>query len=102
MPLLIAGIVIGLVLFALYRSYASPGVRVFEGGDTYIVIDDGTLCVRRGWVAPQVLEALAETLRDAGISSGNIAISKDNRVVISWHIPPTLHQNIRNILLLHR
>jgi hypothetical protein len=101
MPLLIIGIVIGFILFSLYRTYApSSGLRLFEG-DTHIVIDDGTLRVRRGFVPAPAMGALADILRNAGVSSGHITLSKDRRVVVSWDIPPALHQNIRNVLLLN-
>src|SRR6266496_4462908 len=102
MPLLVLGVLIGLALFALYRVYSSSsGHRIFTG-DTYIVIDDGTLRVRQGWIPPGIIAALADVLRDAGVSSGRSTVSKDNRVTISWHVPPALHQTIRNVLLLHK
>ena len=98
MPLLLLGLVIGAALVILYRSRAS-GVRLFDGGETYILIDQGTLRLRKGWVPPRVLSALADLLRDAGVSQGHITLSQDRRVSVSWHVPPALHQQIRNLLL---
>jgi hypothetical protein len=98
MPLLLLGVVIGVVLVVLYRQQAS-GVRLFDGGETYILIDDGTLRLRKGWVPPAVLSALTDLLRDAGVSQGHISVSQDRRVAVSWHVPPMLHQQIRNVLL---
>jgi hypothetical protein len=46
-----------------------------------------------------VLSALADLLRDAGVSQGHITLSHDRRVSVSWHVPPALHQQIRNLLL---
>jgi len=99
MPLLLLGLVIGVVLVLLHRSNSAGGVRLFGGGETYILIDDGTLRLRKGWVPPRVLSALTDLLREAGVSEGHITLSHDRRVAISWHVPPALHQPIRNLLL---
>jgi len=99
MPLRLLGLVIGVVLVLLHRSNSAGGVRLFGGGETYILIDDGTLRLRKGWVPPPVLSALADILRDAGVSQGHITLSHDRRVAVSWHVPPALHQQIRNVLL---
>lgn len=98
MPLVVIGLVIGIILVALYKKQAT-GVRVFDGGETYILIDDGMLRLRKGWVPARVLAALADLLRDAGVSQGHITLSPDRRVAVSWHVPPALHQQIRNVLL---
>jgi hypothetical protein len=98
MPLLLLGLLIGAVLVAFYRSHA-PGARIFDGGETYILIDDGMLRLRRGWVPARVLSALTDLLRDAGVAQGHITVSPDRRVAVSWHVPPALHQQIRNVLL---
>ena len=99
MPLLLLGLVIGAALVILYKSQTGPGVRLFNGGETYILIDDGTLRLRKGWVPARVLSVLADLLREAGVSQGHITLSPDRRVAVSWHVPPALHQQIRNVLL---
>src|SRR5262249_11104843 len=100
MPLLLLGVLIGVILVLFYRAYSSSsGVRIYSG-ETYIVIDDGTLRLRRGWIAPETINALADILRNAGITEGYITVTNDKRVMMSWHIPPALHQPIRNVLLL--
>ena len=99
MPLLLLGLVLGAALVILYKSQSRPGVRLFGGGETYILIDDGTLRLRKGWVSERALSALADLLRDAGVSEGHITLSEDRRVAVSWHVPPALHQRIRNVLL---
>ena len=99
MPLLLLGMLIGAVLIASYKWQAPGAARVFDGGETYILIDDGTLRLRKGWVPARVLAALADLLRDAGISQGHITMSPERRVAVSWHVPPALHQRIRNVLL---
>jgi hypothetical protein len=98
MPLLLLGLVIGAALAYYYMS-RSGGAPLFTGGETYILIDDGTLHLRKGWVSPRVLSALTDILREAGVSQGHITLSPDRRVSVSWHVPPALHQQIRNLLL---
>src|SRR5215470_18308058 len=104
MPLLVLGVLIGIIVCVLYMTQTSSSSthRIFDDGETYIVIEGGTVRVRRGWVPERAMAALADTLRNAGITSGHITMSRDNRISISWHIPPALHQPIRNILLLER
>lgn len=100
MPLLLLGVLIGVGLVLLYmRSGPTANVPVFGDGETYILIDDGTLRLRKGWVPAPVLSTLTDILRDAGVQQGYITLSKDRRVTVSWHVPPALHQNIRNVLL---
>jgi Protein of unknown function (DUF3634) len=98
MPLLLLSLLIGVVVVVLYQRNAG-GVRIFDGGEAYILIDGGTLRLRKGWVPPRILSALADLLRDAGVSQGHITLSQDRRVAVSWHVPPALHQQIRNVLL---
>jgi hypothetical protein len=50
-------------------------------------------------VPARALAALADLLRDAGVSQGHITLTQDRRVAVSWHVPPALHQQIRNLLL---
>jgi hypothetical protein len=99
MPLLLLGLMIGVVLAVLYKRTSPAGVRIFDGGETCILIDDGALRLRKGWVPNRVMTALADVLRDAGVSQGYITLSPDRRVAVSWHVPPALHQKIRNVLL---
>jgi hypothetical protein len=80
MPILVAGIVIGIALCLLYRTQTgSPGVRLFDNGETYIVIDGSSVRVRRGFVPERTMAALADVLRRAGVSNGHITLSRDNR-----------------------
>jgi len=102
MPLLLLGLLIGIVLVVLYKRNSPAGVRIFDGGETYILIDDGILRLRKGWLPAQAMTALADVLRDAGVSQGYITLSHDRRVAVSWHVPPALHQKIRNVLLCDR
>jgi hypothetical protein len=35
----------------------------------------------------------------AVVARSHITLSQDRRVAVSWHVPPALHQQIRNVLL---
>jgi len=98
MPFVLLALVIIAVLLAFYTRGALS-TPVFGDGETYILIDDGTLRVRKGFVPAPVVMTLADLLRNAGVSQGYITLSKDRRVTVSWHVPPDMHQNIRNVLL---
>ena len=95
----VLGVVIGVGLVLLYmKSGSGANVPVFGDGETYILIDNGMLRLRKGWIPGPVLSTLTDILRDAGVQEGYITLSKDRRVTVSWHVPPALHQNIRNVL----
>jgi hypothetical protein len=47
MPLLLLGLVIGAAMAFFYLS-RSRGAPLFTGGETYILIDDGALRLRKG------------------------------------------------------
>src|SRR5262249_50410062 len=85
MPLLLLGLVIGAALAFFYMTRSGGGATIFKGGETFILIDDGTLRLRKGWVSPRVLSALTDVLREAGVSQGHITLSPDRRVAVSWH-----------------
>jgi len=101
MPLLVLALVIAAVLLTFYKRPTSSA-QLFADGETYILIDDGVLRVRKGWLPARVIAMLADLLRNAGVSQGYITLSKDRRVAISWHVPPALHQTIRIVLLSER
>jgi len=94
MPLLVAGVVIALIVALFYLNRTSA--------ETYIQIDPVGARVRRGRVDPQALAATVDILRAARVTTGYISISSDNRVAFSWHVPPALHQRLRNVLLRDR
>jgi hypothetical protein len=99
MPLLLLlALVIAAVLLTFYKGNALS-TPLFHDGETYILIDDGVLRVRKGFVSARVVTTLADLLRNAGVSQGYITLSRDRRVSVSWHVPPALHQTIRNVLL---
>ena len=98
MPLLLLAAAIAAILI-YHVARGGPGLRIFARDETYIAIDDGALYLRKGFVPRHAMTVLADLLRDAGISQGYIAVSPDRRVAVSWHVPPALHQKIRNVLL---
>ncbi len=94
MPILIAGAVIALILLFMYVRAAK--------GETYIEILAGIPRVRRGSLNAAALAAMADILRESRVPAGYVTISQDNRVAFSWHVPPALHQQLRNVLLRDR
>ena len=99
MPLLLAVLLLGAILLVLCKLHGPGYARIFAPGETYILVENGILRLRQGWIPARDLAMLADLLRDAGVSSGSITLAPDRRVAVSWHVPPALHQRIRNILL---
>ncbi len=66
---------------------------------TLIRIRDGAVRCTRGRLQSHALLHITDTLEEAGIARGFIAISSGHRIRCSRSIPPRLHQRIRNILL---
>ena len=64
-----------------------------------IRIHNGAVSVRRGRVQAHAREHISDILRDVGVSDGFIAITPENWVAFSRHIPPAVHQRLRNVLL---
>lgn len=61
---------------------------------------DGGRCVElKGKVGRDCLEGIADLLAEAGVKRGEIWIGGDGRIKFSREIDPTLHQQLRNILL---
>lgn len=59
----------------------------------------GGVRAARGNLVPHAREQLTAILSEAGGSRGFIAITSDDRVNFSRHIPVVVHQCIRNVLL---
>ena len=59
----------------------------------------GSLCTTRGTLRGYAREHVAEILSEANVAKAFIAITPDNRVFFSRHIPSTIHQRLRNVLL---
>ena len=69
--------------------HASIIIRVHSGG----------LRVTRGKLRPHARNDVADILSEAGIVRGFIAITPDQRVSFSRHIPSPIHQRLRNVLV---
>jgi hypothetical protein len=94
MPLIVIGSLVTLGFLAIWLGFVPP-----LGASTLIRIRDGVLVVRRGRLQPYAREHIAAILRDAGVTRGFIAITREKRVAFSRRIPPIVHQNLRNVLL---
>ena len=66
---------------------------------TLIRIRDGRVDVRRGQMRLHAKGQVADVLREAGVSSGFIAVTPGNRIAFSRSIPSTVHQRLRNVIL---
>jgi uncharacterized protein DUF3634 len=99
MPLIVLVVLVAVILVVLHKRSGAGNVSVFAPGETYILIEDGIVRLRKGWVPARVMISLADLLRDAGVSQGHIILSPERRVAVSWHVPPALHQKIRNVLI---
>lgn len=94
MPVIIVVSVVVLGFLAVWLGFVPP-----PHATTLIRIRDGSILVRRGRVQPHAKEHIADILRDAGVSSGYIAITPENWVAFSRRIPAQIHQRLRNVLL---
>lgn len=94
MAILILICLLGLVLFGITQGFMPP-----PNASTLIRIRDGAVEVRRGQVRSDTREQIREILSEAGVSKGFIAITPQNWVGFSRHIPLTARQRLRNVLL---
>src|SRR5262245_16094029 len=95
MPILIASLsLVALAILAVWMGFVPP-----PHASTLIRVRDGSVHVRRGRVQAHAREHIADILHDAGVSSGFIAMTSDNRVTFSRQIPPETRQQLRNVLL---
>jgi hypothetical protein len=62
-------------------------------------IRGGDVHVARGKLRPHARQHVQDILAEAEVSSGFISVSPGKRVVFSRHIPVSLHQSLRNVLL---
>jgi len=66
---------------------------------TLLTVRGGDIHIKRGKLKPQAMQFVTDILAEAGVTKGFIAINSGNRVTFSRHIPPTIHQRLRNVLL---
>ena len=57
------------------------------------------LLITRGRLRPQTREFITDTLREADIKSGFLAVTPEKWVAFSYGIPKNLRQRLRNVLL---
>jgi len=66
---------------------------------TVIRIRDGHVRIAGAALSPRAKQHLEDVVRETGLSSGFIALSKRGQVGFSRSIPKALRQRLRNILL---
>jgi hypothetical protein len=81
--------------FAAVRfGYVPP-----PGARTVLHVRAGDIRVAGSRLKPHAKADVAEILSEAGVSRGFIAVTRENRVKFSRHIPAAIHQRLRNVLL---
>lgn len=81
------------VLAVLLDFVPPPHARVV------IKIHNQQLRVTRGQLRAQPREFISDILRQAGITTGHIAVTHYNRAAFSRNIPREIQQRLRNVLL---
>ena len=94
MPIIVIGGLVAIAFLAVWLGFVPP-----PHANTLIRIRKGEIHIRRGRVHSHAREHLADILREAGVSQGYIAITPENWVAFSRHIPGRIHQRLRNVLL---
>jgi hypothetical protein len=84
----------GLWLMAVLLNFVPP-----PHAKTIIKIHNGQLRVTRGRLRAQPREFISAILKEAGVTSGFIAITYYDRVSFSQKIPNSIYQRLRNVLL---
>jgi hypothetical protein len=62
-------------------------------------VNSGKITIKRGQLRGQVRDDLEEVLNAAGVISGFIALTSENRIHFSRNIPEPIRQRLRNVLL---
>jgi hypothetical protein len=88
-----------LCLVAGAFAAVSFGIVPPPHASTLLRVQPGTIRVTKGQVKPFAREHVREILAEAGVARGFIAITHSNRVIFSRHIPESVHQRLRNVLL---
>jgi len=86
-------------LFALGIAAVWFGFVPPPNASTLLHVRQGAIRVKRGTLKPHAKEHVSEILSEAGVSRGFIAVTSGNRVAFSRHIPASVHQKLRNVLL---
>ena len=94
MPLLFIVLLVAVVLFAIWSGRLAP-----PHARTLIRVHDGQVRIARGQLPSRACQFVADILREAGVSSGYIAIISAQSVAFSKGIPANIHQRLRNVLL---
>lgn len=87
-------LIVGASIGAIGLGFVPP-----PGAHTLIQVKAGVVLLTRGSVHSRIMADIGEVLARAGVSSGFIAISSENRIAFSRRIPPAMRQQLRNILL---
>lgn len=84
----------GLAFLVIRLLSSAPATAV-----TLIEIKPGGIQLAKGRIKPSAREMVQEILTQSGVKDGFIAVSSGNHVSFSRHVPETVHQRLRNVLL---
>lgn len=87
------------VSFALYYSAVWLRYLPPPGVPTLLKIRGTNIDVVRGVLRSHSRDHLKGILSESNVSKGFITMSRANRVTFSRHIPDSVHQRLRNVLL---
>ena len=87
-------IVIAIAVLAMRAGIVPPP---YAG--TLIRIHAGEVKISRGQLSSTARQYVADILREAGVSSGYIAVTSADSITFSRTIPESIHQRLRNVLL---
>lgn len=88
------GCLVALAFAAVWFRFVPP-----PHASTLLQIRAGSVSTTRGSLRPHAREHVTEILSEVKVSRGFIAITSGNRVIFSRHIPTSVHQRLRNVLL---
>ena len=88
-----------LCLVAVAFAAVAFGLVPPPHASTLVHVRHGSTRVTRGKLRPEAREQVREILEEVGVARGFVAVTPGNRVAFSWHIPNTVHQRLRNVLL---
>jgi len=87
-------VLVPLAFAAIWLGFVPP-----PDSRTLLRVRAGVVRVAKGQLTSHAREDVAEILSESGVSKGFIAVTRNERVRFSRHIPVAVRQRLRNVLL---
>ncbi|HEU6449092.1 MAG TPA: DUF3634 family protein [Verrucomicrobiae bacterium] len=94
MWLILTGCLAALIIAAVWFGFFPPPNAL-----ALLRFRDGVVFISKGQIKSYAKEDIAQILSAAGVTKCFIAIMASKRVIFSRHVPNTVHQRLRNVLL---